>query len=275
MKKQKRKMSAFEKKRLRNVVFIRHGESEGNVAHKDISLRTEAFDAEDSFHYRLTDSGRKQAKKTGKWLKTHFANGFDTYICSPYARTQETAALLDLPNTNWLLNSGLEEANDHTHDNFEDATDDPLFEIKEESFKLQNYRRFIKGMQHVETFITQYIHQNITNSESIVIVCHANVLRYIQFRLDFLSVEELKEKNIVVRNCEVFWYTKNNQINLLEALPPLYWYKTTYCHQSDRKKAHVMVWSLIKPKLFTNDDLLKRVEKTSPCSLKIKKEMKC
>lgn len=262
-------MAAYNGRILKDIIFVRHGESEGNVASRDDSIRTEEFDAESSYHYRLTKKGRRQAKETGKWILSQFPNGFDAYLCSPFARTRETAALLNLPNAEWMLEAGLEEANDHIHDRFEDDNDisysKELKKIMKETFKLQNTRRFIKDMQHVEAFITQYIFNNITNSERIIVVCHANVLKYIQYRLEYMSIEQLKDHRIETRNCEVFWYSRRAIFGVEgQLLPPLTWYKTGYWHELGKVNDLIQDWRYIKPIIFTNQDLLSQVEKSSP-----------
>lgn len=50
-------MSAFTGRKLKHVIFIRHSKSEGNFAHEDESIRIDEFNAEDTYHYRLTEQG--------------------------------------------------------------------------------------------------------------------------------------------------------------------------------------------------------------------------
>lgn len=262
-------MSAYNRRELVHVVFVRHGLSEGNAASKDDSIRTNEFDAEHSYHYRLMRVGQEQAARTGVWIKSKFPDGFDAYFCSPYARTQETAALLDIPDAKWRLESGLEESSDHIHDRYDtDVEDDDdtqgLRDIKKETYKLHNYQRFIKGMQHVEMFLLEYIYNNITNSRSMLIVCHANVLRYIQFRMEHLCVETLKDTHLIVRNCEVFWFNKTNLKSGHSLLPPLTWYRMTFWCDKDKDKDHTQTWEYIEPTTFSNEELLRRIEQSSP-----------
>lgn len=60
--------------RLKELVLIRHGESEGNVARQkslqgDDSLFYGEFKNRHSSNWRLTDRGRQQALAAGEWLR--------------------------------------------------------------------------------------------------------------------------------------------------------------------------------------------------------------
>jgi broad specificity phosphatase PhoE len=108
----------------RELVLIRHGESEGNVAnnaarHGDTSLFTDDYMTTPGHRWHLTPTGQTQAACIGQWITTEFltptGNLFDRHYCSPFVRTRETAALLDLrdPHTGesptWWLNRALRE----------------------------------------------------------------------------------------------------------------------------------------------------------------------
>ena len=70
--------------RLADLVLIRHGESEGNVARKrslggDHSLFSGEFKHRHSARWRLTDRGREQAIAAGEWLQRENLVEFDRY----------------------------------------------------------------------------------------------------------------------------------------------------------------------------------------------------
>jgi hypothetical protein len=74
-----------------DIVLVRHGESEGNLAQSlskkgNDKLWTPEFSNRHTSLYRLTDRGRKQAKKAGKWIKKNICPTFDHYYCSEYIR---------------------------------------------------------------------------------------------------------------------------------------------------------------------------------------------
>ncbi|MBI2588942.1 histidine phosphatase family protein [Candidatus Saccharibacteria bacterium] len=67
---------------MKTIYFVRHGESEANVA---------SLGSGSEFDTPLTDNGRAQAKKAGKDLKH---KQIQLIICSPLSRTVDTATII-------------------------------------------------------------------------------------------------------------------------------------------------------------------------------------
>jgi broad specificity phosphatase PhoE len=91
-----------------DIVLIRHGESEGNLAQSRSKKGeqgdwTQEFKERHTSRYRLTDKGRVQAEIAGKWVKENIAERFDRYYCSEYTRAMETASLLDMKGAKWFV----------------------------------------------------------------------------------------------------------------------------------------------------------------------------
>jgi broad specificity phosphatase PhoE len=89
-----------------DLIFVRHGQSEGNVANKasrraDNHFFTPEFRARHSREFRLTDKGILQAKSAGEWLRANVPQPLDRFYVSDYIRAKETAALLELPQASW------------------------------------------------------------------------------------------------------------------------------------------------------------------------------
>lgn len=99
-----------------DLVLVRHGESEGNVAVKastkagdDTHVNNPAFRVKHSSKWRLTDLGIRQAEQAGAYIRQHISSTFDRYYVSPFDRTLETAAHLDLPEAEWFIDHNLRE----------------------------------------------------------------------------------------------------------------------------------------------------------------------
>jgi broad specificity phosphatase PhoE len=131
----------------RNLLLVRHGQSEGNVILKDDSLVTPEFLARHSSQWRLTPLGVEQAAAAGKqlieiaseWLmddyrfQAHLVDDylsylfgdivqdeydliaapnmrlFDRYYTSPFLRAIETSANLGIRDAQWMINNAIYE----------------------------------------------------------------------------------------------------------------------------------------------------------------------
>jgi broad specificity phosphatase PhoE len=97
----------------RDLVLVRHGQSEANVIQKQIK-EVEGFEVPEGFLGRhdsemlLTAKGVGQAAITGEWLKENFPDGFDHYHVSSLARTIQTAGRLALGGP-WIIDDRLRE----------------------------------------------------------------------------------------------------------------------------------------------------------------------
>lgn len=85
----------------KNLVMIRHGESEANVIQRkvkngEINSFPEEYDQAYDREFRLSELGVEQAKITGEYLKTLYPHGFDVILVSDFTRAKETAALVCL-----------------------------------------------------------------------------------------------------------------------------------------------------------------------------------
>lgn len=68
-----------------DLVLVRHGESEGNLAQARSKAGVDSdwadeFAERHSSRYRLTDKGRKQAKVTGDYIRKNIYDSFDKLI---------------------------------------------------------------------------------------------------------------------------------------------------------------------------------------------------
>ena len=83
----------------KEIVLLRHGQSEANVVLKDKNHGIEpaiddAIRDRPDWKQRLTVSGIEQAKIAGNWIRANIGSiaSFDAVYYSPFLRTRETAA---------------------------------------------------------------------------------------------------------------------------------------------------------------------------------------
>lgn len=101
---------------LADVILIRHGQSEGNLANKlsrtgNDSAFTEEFLARSSSTWRLTPKGVEQAQAAGAWIRRELGAAFDACLTSEHHRCLQTAAHLELPGVRFAIEPLLRERN--------------------------------------------------------------------------------------------------------------------------------------------------------------------
>ncbi|OLT55041.1 phosphoglycerate mutase [Corynebacterium sp. CNJ-954] len=92
----------------KNLILVRHGQSEANVIQRADKAGDQALFSEETMlvadrSWRLTDAGVSQAHAAGEWITNH-VDDLDRCITSPYVRTRETAANLGLVGARWEEN---------------------------------------------------------------------------------------------------------------------------------------------------------------------------
>lgn len=96
-----------------NLILVRHGQSEANVMQQASKSGDNRLYNEDTMtvpdrSWRLTDQGVIQAKTAGRWIAEQ-EHDFDRCMVSPYVRTRETAAHLNIPDARWEENRSIRE----------------------------------------------------------------------------------------------------------------------------------------------------------------------
>lgn len=212
-----------------DLVLVRHGQSEGNAAKRlseagDHSAFTGAFMGRHSASLRLTDKGRHQAFLAGKFLREEFFEngpgyGFDRYITSEYLRAMETAGHLNLPGARWYCDFYL------TERDWGELDICPENE-REEKYAEELRRRAIEpffwrppgGESFAELClrvdrVLHTLHRKCSNKR-VIIVCHGEVMRAFQVRLERVSQVRFKElvfseqNEDRIHNCQILHYTR-------------------------------------------------------------------
>lgn len=99
----------------RDLILVRHGESEGNVVLGASKKGDQSYFQIPEFRdrpghdWRLTDEGIRQAQQAGTRIRQEFPDGFDRYYVSDFARAKETAHYLAIPDACWFINIYLHE----------------------------------------------------------------------------------------------------------------------------------------------------------------------
>lgn len=251
-----------------NLVLVRHGESEGNIAtalskRGNDSMFTEKFLNRHSSTWRLTERGREQAAIAGKWIKENIGGCFHRYYVSEYDRAKETAALLDISGAKWMINFYLRERE-------WGALDVMPFEERKKKFA-ENLRR--KEMDpfywiptdgesmptvclRLETKVLDTLHRECNRKDALLVV-HGDIMwgfRYILERpthAEIMRLEHSDNPHDKIHNAQIIHYTRKNP-ETGKLSPYLSWMRSI-CPTDISLSSNA--WQEIKRRKFSNEEL--------------------
>lgn len=256
-----------------DLVLVRHGESEGNIATKkskkgDDTDYTEEFLNRHSSLWRLTDKGKEQARVTGKWIQSNISMSFDRYLTSEYARAKETAALLGFSNAQWRSEFYLRERE--------------WGELDVMTYK-ERLERFAKGLEvrkknrllwippngesmaqlciRIDRTLNS-LHRECSNKR-VLIVCHGDIIWAFRIRLEHIpqiqyqKLIESKNPFDRIHNGQILHYTRRNPEKYSQVKGHMGWVKSFCPNNPDLS---LNKWEEIKRKTYSNEELLAEVE---------------
>lgn len=223
---QTRAVHHFEAPRLADLVLIRHGESEGNVARQrsidgDHSLFYGEFQNRHSCNWRLTDRGRRQAVAAGEWLKKNDLVHFDRYLVSEYLRALETAGRMELPGAKWYAEMLIRERDWGQMDLMSEQ--ERMIKMQDE-LRRRDLDRFYYAPPGGESLaavaqradrLLDALHRECAGKKAIV-VCHGEVMWAMRTRLERMpqdTFHELQESGQMVdqiHNGHILHYTRRD-----------------------------------------------------------------
>lgn len=252
-----------------NLVLVRHGESEGNVAIRaskrgdNRPIEVPGFRERPGHDWRLTDHGVRQAKAAGKWLRENGLDRFMRYYVSDFARAKETAAHLNLPDAKWYLNIYL-------HEQLWGRLDTvPRSEYEQQfpgALAHRNKHRFYGAYPGGESMaevclrcdrILETLGRECSDG-SVILVCHGNVIwafRMLIERITPFRYHQLDRSNhpeFQIHNGQIFHYSRRNPGHRYDVRDHLSWFRTV------RPASDVPLesgWQRIARPSFTNEEL--------------------
>ena len=254
-----------------DLVLVRHGQSEGNAAKRlsekgDHSAFTEEFRKRHTSSFRLTELGRAQAERAGTWLRGEFlpGPGFDRYVVSEYTRAMQTAGLLGLPCAEWLCDFYLSERDwgeldAYPEDERREKFGDVLRRREVEPFfwRPPNGESFAELCLRIDRVLNT-LHREC-GDKRVLIVCHGEVMRAFQVRIEHMSQVRFKALAFSERhedriyNCQVLHYTRRNPENGKLA-PYAGWVRTI---RPTENPVWITTWRKIERPRYSNQALLR------------------
>ena len=212
-----------------DMIFVRHGESVGNVASRafkagDTDAYTDEFLAQASCRWELTERGHQQAQLTGQWLVNNFGDDIGRYYCSPYDRTVQTALGLQLPagddDNIWFLDDRLRE---RSHGDTEAISPADMGDVFEINLKAQQqspyYARHPNGESfadlvegRVRSMFDTVIRE--CSDTAVLFVTHGDYMNAVQMALERISSIEWQrvrqDPDRKMWNCQILHYSRRN-----------------------------------------------------------------
>lgn len=256
-----------------DLVLVRHGESEGNLANKlsrqgDQSAFTEEFKKRHTSLWRLTSKGRWQASQAGLWINENIGGVFDRHYVSEYARALETAALLGLPDAHWRKEFYLRERDwgqldNMSHEERQQRFGDELLRRERDKF----YWAPAGGESTAtvclrEERVFHTLHRECSDKR-VIIVCHGGIILAFRIRLErmtqdlYFLLELSRNPFDQVQNCQIIHYTRRDP-DTGQLTPHLNWVRSVCPWDMSLSYNE---WETIVRKKYSNEDLLAEVEK--------------
>lgn len=251
-----------------DLVLVRHGESEGNIAHSlsgkgNHKHFTNEFKSRHSSEWRLTDLGRRQARIAGKWIKKNIGSTFDKAYTSEHLRTLETAALLGLDIDFWRREILLVE---RSYGGLELMNHEEGFKKRTQLNQFYDPpsccgESMAKKCVEIEFFLSKLFYK--CAEQKVIVVCHGEVMWCFRVCIEHLTQEQFnqlfnsKNPHDRIYNSQTIHYSRQNPFNGLIA-PHLQWMRSV-C-PTDLKLSRNR-WEKIKFPNCSNKELLKLVKK--------------
>jgi broad specificity phosphatase PhoE len=201
------------------IVIVRHGESVRNHAsdlahHGDTGLLEYQlrFEREESA-WDLTQRGIDQARMAGTWIRENVGCEFSLSFVSPFKRTLQTAASLELAEAHWKIDERIREREwgDYM------APGLPLYTVEQYLHDLSfcgtlHWKGPFPGAESVEDMIPrcrEFFDHLLAKRHfgNVILVTHGGTMKALQFVIERLPLEKadlLAERHLT--NCSVLNY---------------------------------------------------------------------
>lgn len=227
----------------RDLVFVRHGESEGNIVQRAFKEGRE-FDIPESFmnthdwQYRLSPKGVEQAKMAGEFLVSQFGDieqSFDEKYVSPYIRTRETALHIGGASCSWLIDDRLPERDWGIYNSVDPSERSMHFPHSERMRELSSLRWRPDGGEALMSEVLlrfrdwlDTLHRE-QEDNNVIAVTHGELMWVARYVLERMLPEEWEEadsdKSQRLTNCSIIWYSRTNPSDSEEVSKSLRWRK--------------------------------------------------
>ncbi len=262
----------------RDLVFVRHGESEGNLVQRafkygeGIEIPPRFMETHD-WQYRLSPKGVEQAQAAGQWLSEQFgevSEAFDERYVSPYIRTRETALHIGGAACQWLSDDRLPERDWGVYNSVLPSERAKHFPHSERMRSLSSLRwRPDGGEALMSEVLLRYrdwqetLHREQEDNR-VIAVTHGEFMWVARYVIERMLPEEWEEadedKAQRLTNCSILWYSRANPDDPEDVSKSLTWRKIIRPDDIDSSPFGGEWVKLQGKRRFSGDDLSAQVE---------------
>lgn len=258
-----------------DLVLIRHGQSEANVRQKaskrgDNSLFTDDLVTVPDNSWRLTALGARQANIAGAHLQKRFPSRFSRQILSPFMRTRETAANLNMPMSSWEENRIIRERSWGEIDGLsieefeEKYPQNALYKRKDPIYWCPPAGESLASViENRASNFLRSLERDSVNSQ-VLAVTHGEFIVATRMLIEgwsderFHEVEDDEEQKI--RNCMMVHYSRRNPEKRGEYTDGFSWVRLSYPSVEENRVIEGEWKRIQRPEAITNEELFALVE---------------
>ncbi len=261
----------------REIVFIRHGESEANIVQRiDSDVTDSAYidmvKARSDWRHRLTYNGVQQAINAGQWITKNLGGMeyFDVCYFSPFIRTRETAAYISGDQAvRWTHEDRVIERDWGEYGRLSRTEQKQKFPFVEREKQLNPwYARLTGGESLMDVYARVRDMQATLAREypegKVLFITHGDTMNVWRYAIERMLPEEWEaldgNSQYGFKNCSVLQYTRVNPNNPKDIREKLHWRRLTHTVEEASSPDNGDWVELPERRRFSPQDLLAQVE---------------
>lgn len=229
----------------KELVFIRHGQSELNVVTQsddhDLSPELVARIRErPDWQQRLSQLGIAQALQAKEWVDENLggAASFDACYVSPFFRTRQTAAYVGGEECDsWVLENNLVERSWGTYGMVDRSEQAELFPLTHKLHQATPWFTRLDGGESMPDVLSRYrefqatLHRNHSN-QRVLAVSHGDFMGAVRYGIERMLPEQweamLHDVEYKIRNCTILQYSRVNPDDATDVRDGMHWSRMIY-----------------------------------------------
>lgn len=262
----------------RDLVFVRHGESEANVVQQaeklgEVNDFFQGIMDRPDWMQRLSPHGIEQAKSAGQWIEENIGNlgeTFDARYSSPFIRTRETAVHLGGTALSWRIHNMLHERDWGHYGSTARSERASLYPRTHQLRKSAPLYVRLDGGEALADSVALRVRDfrdtamRKWDDKRLIAVTHGDIINVVRYVFEGMLPETWHdmEKDPAQRigNCAVLWYTRANPENSADVRPYIGWRKMVQPDDMQKSPFNGEWVELPDDRSMSGDELLKSVE---------------